>query len=289
MTDIDRLLQGSIDMHVHHGPDSFQPRRVDALEAARQAQQMGMRAIVFKSHHYPTAPLAIMVGQLITGVKVFGSLCLDFEIGGLNHYAVESSAKLGARVVWMPTSSSANSRAKMSTKLGHALGGEGFSILNSKGKLVPDIGRILALIKEYDMVLASGHLSPAETFALVDEALRTGIRKLVITHPLESDLVEQALTLEDQRRLAQMGAFIENTVVGLLPTSHGHDPRHMAEVIRAIGAEHFIMSTDLGQAFNPPPAEGMRLFMAALLRSGISEPEIELMAKVNPARLLGLD
>ena len=99
MNPIDELLQGSIDMHLHHGPDSFLPRRVDALEAARQAQQMGMRAIVLKNHHYPTAPLATMVSQLVPGMGVFGSLCLDFEIGGLNFYALECSAKLGAKVV----------------------------------------------------------------------------------------------------------------------------------------------------------------------------------------------
>lgn len=81
MTDLDKLLQGSIDMHLHHGPDLL-PRRVDALEAARQAQQVGMRAVVLKNHNYPTAPLAMMVSRLIPGVGVFGSICLDFEIGG---------------------------------------------------------------------------------------------------------------------------------------------------------------------------------------------------------------
>ena len=63
----------------------------------------------------------------------------------------------------------------------------------------------------------------------------------------------------------------------------------IAAAIRTIGAEHCIMSTDLGQANNPPPAEGMRIFMSALLRKGITEEEIELMTKVNPSRLLGLD
>jgi len=49
------------------------------------------------------------------------------------------------------------------------------------------------------------------------------------------------------------------------------------------------MSSDLGQFWNPPPAEGMRLFIATLTRKGISAREIELMVKVNPARLLDLD
>ena len=48
------------------------------------------------------------------------------------------------------------------------------------------------------------------------------------------------------------------------------------------------MSTDLGQAHNPAPAEGMRMMIATMLKCGITEKEIELMVKVNPARLLGL-
>ena len=289
MTVIDELHQGSIDMHVHHGPDSLAPRRVDALEAAEQAEQAEMRAIVLKNHHYPTAPLAIIVEQLVPEVKVFGSICLDFEVGGLNFHALEYSAELGAKVVWMPTTSSANSRAKMASLMGKTWEGEGFSILDTKDELVPEIGRLLSLVKEYDMVLANGHISPAETFALVEAARKKGILKLVITHPLDIELFDKALSLEDLQRLAQMGAFIEYTFVGLLPNTFRHDPAHVASVIKSIGAEHCIISTDLGQAPNPPPAEGMRMFISTLLKKGVTAREIELMAKVNPAKLLGLD
>src|SRR5512136_2653888 len=107
---IDELLRGSIDMHLHSGPDVF-PCRVDALEAAKQARQVGMRAIVIKNHSYPTTPLALTVGQLVPEVAVFGSICLDYDIGGLNADALEKHAAMGAKVVWMPTFSSTNSRA----------------------------------------------------------------------------------------------------------------------------------------------------------------------------------
>jgi hypothetical protein len=287
MADIDTLLQGSIDMHLHHGPDII-PRRLDALETARQAQLAGMRAIVLKHHYYPTEPLAIMVNQLVSDVKVLGSICLDYEVGGLNFHALEKSAKLGAKVVWMPTMSSANSRARMRA-LGLDLEGEGFSILNGKGQLVPQMGRILALVREYELVLASGHLSPAEIFTLVDEACKVGIQRLVITHASDTGITDQALTLEDQQRLVQMGAFVEHTCVSLLPTESSRDPKERVNQIKAVGAEHCIMSTDLGQAKNPLPVEGMRMFIATMLHHGITPEEIELMVKVNPARLLDLD
>ena len=112
MIDIDKLLRGSIDMHLQYGPDVM-PRRIDALEAARQAQLAGMRAIVLKHYYCSIAPLAIIVNQMIPDVEVIDNICLDFEIGCLNPHTLEKSAKLGARVVWMPTVSSANSRSKL--------------------------------------------------------------------------------------------------------------------------------------------------------------------------------
>jgi len=287
MIDFDLLMRGAVDMHVHHGPDT-KPRRVDALEAARQARQAGMRAIVLKSHSYPTAPLASMINQLVPGITVIGSICLDYEIGGLNLYALETSARLGARVVWMPTFSSANSRDRMKT-LGFDLEGDGFSIIDANGRLVPEIPLIVSMVKQYGMVLASGHLSPSETFALIDEAHKTGIHRMIITHPLDVEFFDHPFSADDLHRLVQMGAFVELTFVGLLPTEFRHDPVHMVEVIKALGADHCIMSTDLGQFNNLLPAEGMRLFIATLLQKGVEEKDIEIMTKVNPARLLGLD
>ena len=50
-----------------------------------------------------------------------------------------------------------------------------------------------------------------------------------------------------------------------------------------------VMGPDLGQAHNPAPAEGIRMAIATMLKCGLSEKEVELMVKVNPARLLDLD
>lgn len=288
MNDLDGLIRGAVDMHMHLAPD-IMPMRLDALEAAQQAKNVGMRGIVLKNHFYPTAPLATIVGKLVPEVGVFGSICLDFEIGGLNYRALEISAKLGAKVVWMATLSAANSRGKMNSSLGLNLEGEGYSILDKNGELVPEIPRILDIIKEYDMVLASGHISPAETFALFGEAKKAGIQKLVVTHASNAEVVDEALSLEDQKKLASMGACIEHTAVDIMPSDFGHNPAGMVEVIKATGAEHCILSTDMGMAQTLLPTEGMRLFVSSLLRYGITPEEIELMVKVNPSRLLGLD
>lgn len=283
---LDELLEGSIDMHLHIGPDEM-PARVNAVEAAKQAADVGMKAIVLKNHSYPTTPVAITAQSIVSDAKVFGGICLDYEIGGLNIDALEKHARIGVKVAWMPTFSSRNSRSKMRA-LGLQLEGDGFSILAADGKLVPEIDPILDIIKNFDIVLASGHMSPSEIFALIETARKKDIEKIVITHPSDGEFMELTLTVEELKKLAGMGAYIEQTLVTLLPTEFCHSPKERAEIIQEIGAESCIMSTDLGQYWNPYPAEGFRFFMAILLRNGLSPKDIEIMTKKNPSQLLGI-
>ena len=279
MSIIDKLLHGSIDIHIHHGPDSISERRVDALQGARQAQEAGMRAIVLKCHEYPTAPVAYIVSQAVPDIIVLGSITLNREVGGLNPSALETSAKLGAKIAWMPTRSSTYKLENGSPK-------EGISILDGNGKLLPVVEEILDIIKSYQMVLATGHLPVAEAFVLVDEARRKGLSQIVVTHPIGLK-GGTYFSLEEQCRMAEKGAFIEHCFGTTLHWKL--DPMAIVEAIRAAGAEHCILSTDLGQAFNPTPAEGMRMMIAYMLRCGLSEKDIEIMVKTNPAKLLGLD
>ncbi len=257
-------------------------RRFDALEAARYAQGAGMRAIVLKSHDYPTAALAHVLNKVVAGMTVFGSIALDFPVGGLNVHALEVSAKLGAKVVWMPTLSSANDMKKRGRS------GEGLSLLDEEGNLLKVVMELLGIIKRYEMVLATGHVSAPESFALVAAARREGITRIVITHPLVKT-VGAYLSLEEQRQLAEMGAFIEHTCHLIMPIKHRLEPVRVTEVIKAIGAERCIITSDLGQARNPAPAEGMRMMIAAMLEAGLSEREMEQVIKRNPSNLLGLD
>jgi hypothetical protein len=53
----DPVLLGAIDLHAHHGPDSY-PRQWDAFEVASLAQERGLRAIVLKNHWTETASTA---------------------------------------------------------------------------------------------------------------------------------------------------------------------------------------------------------------------------------------
>jgi len=281
-------MTGSIDMHVHFSPDSLQERRQDALRLAYSARDLGMRAIVLKNREYNTVPLALLVSELVPEVRVFGSLTLDNEVGGINPSAVLAAAKMGAKVIWMPVLSALNSKAKTERTLGFSLAGPGIFILDSSGKLIPEVKEIFQIVKEHSIILASGHISPRETFALAEEAQRIGFKKMVVTHALQSQLADAGLTNEEIKQLAKSGAFIEHSFWAWMPTVFRADPKQIVDSVKESGAEGCIMSSDFGQYFHPPAPEGLRLFIATMLRNGLAEKEIELMVKTNPARLLSL-
>jgi hypothetical protein len=284
---VGKLLRGAIDTHLHFSPDSM-PRRFNAFESALRAREAGLRGIVIKNHTYPTAPLAGMVSDLVPDVAVIGGVCLEYEAGGVNPHAVEMSARHGGKIVWMPVFCSANSRVLVHSKLGLDIPGNGLSILDKDGKLVPEIDEILKIIKEYNMTLATGHISAPEVLALVDRAKLAGVTKIVVTHAMSDFLSESILTPEERQTLAKEGVLIEHCAWQISPTGGMTDPSVVAESINREGPQNCIMSTDSGGVPHPVMTEALRMFIAAMLKCGLSEEDITYMVKINPARVVGL-
>src|SRR5262249_29416379 len=88
---------------------AVRPAPVPELDrhAVAEAAAAGHRAIVLKSHDSPTASLAWAVQRDVgDAIAVFGGICCDREVGGMNPAAVEVALELGARIVWLPTLSS---------------------------------------------------------------------------------------------------------------------------------------------------------------------------------------
>ncbi len=278
MTVVNDLLKGSIDTHIHFGPDYRQTRSVDGLDTAVDARDVEMRAVVLKSHDYPTAGVAYHVQQVVEGIEVFGAICLDSQVGGLNKDALDVAGALGAKICWMPTHTAAyNMKQK-------GIPGKGISLIDDSGKLVPELKEIFALIKKYDMVLATGHTSAEEKFAVVEGAVAAGLKKIVVTHPLSS----KVLNLDQLVQLADKGAYIEHCFGATMPGGHRQDPKEIVEAVRKVGAERTVLSSDFGQEANPKPAEGFRVMIGTLLKFGLTAAEMEIMIKKNPAYLLGL-
>ena len=280
MSNVDRLMEGALDIHVHFAPDPRVERRGSAIDVARQARDMGMRGLVLKSHEYPTHPVAYTASQAVPGITLIGGIALDVEVGGLNPMAVECTAKMGGRVVWMPTFSA---RADRQHK---GLSG-GIYLLDDRGRLVPEAYAILELVKAHDMVLATGHISTQESLVLVAEARNLGINRVVVTHGTTMAFWT-GMTLEDMKTLAGMGAYIEHCLHVMMPLTYRLTPRELVDTITAIGTEHCIVSSDFGQDYHPMPPEGMRMGIATLLQAGLEEVEVGMLVKDNPSRLLGL-
>lgn len=272
-------LSGLIDTHVHTAPD-VRPRSLDDIEAARQAAEAGMRAVVLKSHVTCTADRASVALKVVSGVRVFGGLALNEAVGGLNPVAVEAALGLGARIIWMPTISAQNHIVK------HGGPASGISLLGEDGELLPVLSDILDLIRQHDAILATGHVSVRETVALVRGARVAGVRKVVVTHP-EVPWVD--MSAGTQGELRDLGAYFERCYVSSLSVGGGVPFAHLVSDIREVGVGSTVLATDFGAAMLPPAVDGMRAYVAALLAHGFSKRDIRLMAGETPAVLLGLD
>ena len=277
-------LTGAVDLHCHFAPDAHRERSVDAFEAARDAAAAGHAAVVLKSHDYPTAALAWAVDQVVDGVTVFGGICCDREVGGLNPAAVDVALRLGAKVVWLPTlSSQQDVDSGLAAKLGLPL--VGLRVTGDDGTLLPATHEILDLVAGADAVLATGHVSAEEHVAVVRAFGHRG--RLIVTHAME-EMAGPDLTIDQCVELAGLGAFIELCAMTCIGAFASRRPAELAACVRAVGPAHCTIATDYGQKVNPRPAEGLQAWADALAEEGIAESDIRRMACANPASLIGL-
>ena len=276
-------LQGIVDIHVHSDPDSM-PRSIDALEAARLARAAGMRALLLKNHFAPTGSLAYVVSRAVEGIEVYGGIVLNRPVGGINPAAVEQMARFKGghgRLVWMPTFDAENQVRSSGEK-------QPFVPISRGGALLPEVLEVLRIMGKEKLALATGHSSPTEVLMLIRAARERGVSRIVVTHALHPPV---SMTVDQQSEAARRGAFLEYVYNALLPSAGDKRPsfQDYARAIRAIGAEHCLLSSDLGQAVNPVHTEGWKSYLEGLLKAGITEAEIDRMARRNPARLLGIE
>jgi Family of unknown function (DUF6282) len=295
------LLRGAYDTHIHVAPDVVR-RIVDDLTLARRFAELGMDGFVLKSHYTCTAERAGVVRGAVPGIHALGAIVLNRAVGGLNPLAVEVAAREGARTVWLPTVDAVNeshereaigshppAKVPVWVRLQLELREQGIEIepvpvVDAGGAVLPETRAVLERIAHHDLVLATGHLARDEIFAVVDAALGAGVTQIVITHP---EFPAQSLSVEDQVALTQRGALLERCLT--TPHTGKIGWEQWIEHIRAVGAEHSVLSTDLGQVFNPPVEDGMAIMVDRLLAAGFDESEVHVMAVANTRRVAGAD
>lgn len=285
------LLTGAYDLHIHCWPDVVE-RKVDDFTMAERALACGMKGFAIKSHYTPTAERATVVRKMYPHCNAIGSIVLNSTIGGINPMAVECAARNQAKIVWFPTMDSSHDQKYMLDNLPQyvdmqfQLKKKGIpvnpvGIFDSDGKLLPSVFDVLDLIYDHNMVVASGHMSHSETFAMVQEAHRKHIQKIIITH---ADWESTYYSIDDQLKLVALGATIEHSFTS--PWQNHISWQEVFEQIRAVGPEHCILSTDLGQKQNIYPDEGLTQFVKKLLEDGFPEKAVRTMIVDNPASLV---
>lgn len=272
-------LEGMLDVHVHSAPDSM-PRSIDPFATAREAQAAGMRALLFKNHYTQTAGLAYMVSLVVPGIEVYGGIAMNRAVGGLNPVAIDHMVRTTGnfgRIVWMPTYDSEHYHLTNTPNPVHVP-------ISAQGVLLPETLTVLDSVAANNLAFATGHSSPSESLLLIRAARERGIDRIIVTH---SAMPLIGMSLEQEKEAASMGAYLEYAIGFAL--NNTDTLRSYISRIRELGAEHVIISTDLGQPNNPSHTEGLRRFVVAATAAGLTQQELDLMLKTNPARLLGIE
>ncbi len=317
-----RLLKGAIDIHIHAGPHIFSsPRRVDPFQAAVNAREAGMRAIVFMDVFEMSNGTSWLVNRVVPDFKTYGGLILNTVYGGMNPRAVKTALSYGDGAKYV--SFGAHSTHYQASREGRLVDGrfvplsELYPEFRKELEMCiripvdeapgPELDEILRLIAENPQVyMITGHVSAEEAVRLVELAGEYGIGRVVV-----SSAVTKIASMDQLSHMAGGGAFIEYTLAAYthttsIPKTHyyvereyasidegmegepGGGVKEAAEQINELGADGCIIATDFGVYTLPDPVEGLREFIACLLDLGIPTEDITKLVKTNPERLLGL-
>jgi hypothetical protein len=291
------LVRGGFDPYVHAAPD-FAPRRITDLELAQRCLALGLAGFGVMSHYTATAERAAVVNAAVGARLAVGSIVLNHAVGGLNATAVEVAARQGARFVWLPTVSALGEFAKVEAadrngnvpvwvRFERDLREAGapprpVPVLDDGGAPLPELQAVLEVVARHGLVLATGHLSRAEIFAVVDAAVAAGVETIVVTNP---EFPSHKLGHADQQQLAARGALFQRALT--TPYTGKCTWEDIFTATRAVGARHTVWGSDLGQVFNPPVEDGLAILADRFLQDGFSEEEVRIMAVENTRRLAG--
>ena len=316
------MLKGAIDIHVHAGPHlKSSPRSVTPIQAAIQARDAGMRAIVFMDVFEMSNGTSQLVNEAVPDFMTFGGMNLNTVYGGMNPRAVKTSLYYGdgAKYVAFGT----HSTHWMARREGHYIDGRFKEFWRTDLKFraeelarsiripvdeapTPELDEILGLIAAHpDVYMITGHVSAPEALRLTELGVEYGIKKMVV-----SSTVFKIASIDQLQQMAENGAYIEYTLAAYGHSSgtrktdyyveieYASDPipsnypktsiKTVAEQTQELGADHCIMATDYGVYTMAPPVEGFREFIALMLDLGVPDEDIMKMIKSNPEKLLRL-
>jgi len=268
---------GMTDLHTHASP-SLLPRHGNDLATVAAERAVGFSTVVLKAHEGSTVERAAAAGD-----GVYGGIVLNSPVGGANPDAVEVAARLGGRVVWMPTVSARTHKAgasspELSVHRGFELAP--VDVIADDGTLLPQWYDVLDVIAAHDLLLANGHLSADETVVLFRHARRRGVQRLMVNHPKMAFL---RWNEEASRVLQALEVHLE---LGILPDLIG-DPDHASLTLtHSYPTSLLVFGGDLGHADHDPPSVAVAPWLNALEKHVGTDTAVAIMTHQTRRLLL---
>ena len=300
-------LTDAIDVHAHaRGDDEEEP-----LHAAQEATRAGWKAILFKgispgrswevARQLQNDVDRWAERQGLRPVKCLPAYIIGIPLKPIDFAQIKAAVEGGVKGVWMPPVTSAWSISRLGGRGNWfdenrraddpvpPVGWEealktGLYILDDHGRLLPAIRDTVRLCADHGVALSFGHLSPQEMAALAEEIGAIGYTRAFIDHPF-SEVFE--LDVPKLTRWAAAGVRFALTWDELSPLL-GVDPQDMLAAIRAVGPEHFMLSSDAGIPLLPQTVEAYRLLAATLRAYGTTEAEMRQLMTGSAKELLSL-
>src|SRR5437867_5510648 len=322
----DPALKGAIDLHAHQDPDSNGPsygqaaRSDDAMDLYKRAKAAGMRGFVIKEHLDQSAGLAYYMRKMYPDFEFFGGIGSNFTTGQkVNPWAVIHMTEVKGgwgRIVWMPSWDSENASHRVRNYMSTlaplrtkyyaqpfvsvaTCGGQLFwasfpKPCASGGELLPEVKAAIEIIatrktrdSNGDLILATGHNSPEEDLMMIKEAVKAGVKHIIITHPL-LDVVDMTDAQIKEAVGVGQEIYAEFTSQFGNPDAKPEVVKHYVSGIRAAGVEHAFVSSDTGQLGSQFQPDALANCAKTLRNNGFTEHELDLLLKINPAKILGI-
>ena len=292
---LNELIRGAIDLHCHVYPEVSleQENRLEDDDQIQAAIDAGLAGIVLKSHLWPTVERAYYLGKRFRQIQVIGSISLNPIAGGFDPLIVEIAARQGARVIFFPTWQSENdlSHGGFSSVVRRRMPLYGpkaefpAAPVTKDGKLTPAAEQVLDAAKDLDLLVMTGHCRADEGLLVIEGAAKRGVR-VIYSHPQSTHI---GATNDDLKKAAALGALIEISSLGAISVrAAGLSRAQVAEGIKAVGAEHFVIVSDAFNPYAPPQPELFRMGAGQIVEVGIPIEQVRKMVYDNPRRALGM-
>jgi hypothetical protein len=297
------MLVGAYDVHVHGNP-SYGPNcegfDLDDFEIIKAAREAGLKGVCVKNLEFSTTFRDYLVNKVekqngFGSCVYYSSMVLNECVGGINPCAVDFAIQHGAKCIWFPTYSARNTAELFGwgvyegwpkdnwfsfTSLKHSYGNNGISIFDHDGKMIPEVNEIIEITRDANVCLASGHMTPKESYALCKAAIKLGHKKMILTHP---DLWLTLVPKEMVQSLATLGVWIEKTFYAHV---FSHSDERAFGHIKDIGYKHFFFDSDAGQPNLILPTDAFAVMIDDYLKNGFNSTEIVYMVREVPEFLM---